>query len=54
LAEVALEQGILLSPGSMFSPNQQPSTRMRINVAAMTDPVVWDFLKSEIKARSAN
>ena len=54
LAEVALEQGILLSPGSMFSPNQQPSTRMRINVAAMTDPVVWEFLKSEIKARSAN
>ena len=54
LAEVAMEQGIMLSPGSMFSPNQQPSTRMRINVAAMTDPVVWDFLKHEIKARSTN
>ena len=54
LAEAALEQGILLSPGSMFSPNQQPSTRMRINVAAMTDPVVWEFLKNEIKARSMN
>jgi len=54
LAEAALEQGILLSPGSMFSPNQQPSTRMRINVAAMTDPVVWEFLKVEIKARSTN
>lgn len=52
LAEAALEKGILLSPGSMFSPNQQPSTRMRINVAAMTDPVVWEFLKDEIKARS--
>ncbi len=54
LAEFALEQGILLSPGSMFSPNQQPSTRMRINVAAMTDPVVWEFLRNEIKARSSN
>ena len=51
LAESALEQGILLSPGSMFSPSQQPSTRMRINVAAMTDPVVWTFLEKEIKAR---
>jgi len=54
LAETALEQGILLSPGSMFSPNQQPSTRMRINVAAMTDPLVWEFLEREIKTRSTN
>ena len=54
LAETALEQGILLSPGSMFSPNQQPSSRMRINVAAMTDPLVWQFLKDEIKQRSTN
>jgi len=54
LAEAALEQGILLSPGSMFSPDQRPSSRMRINVAAMTDPLVWDFLKQEIRARSAN
>ncbi len=51
LAETALERGILLSPGSMFSPSQQPSHRMRINVAAMTDPAVWEFLKSEIRAR---
>jgi DNA-binding transcriptional MocR family regulator len=49
LAEAALEQGILLAPGSMFSPNQQPSTRMRINVAAMTDPAVWEFLKKSSK-----
>ena len=51
LAETALEQGILLAPGSMFSPNQQPSTRMRINVAAMTDPAVWAFLARQIAAR---
>jgi hypothetical protein len=38
----------------MFSPNQQPSTRMRINVAAMTDPLVWEFLEREIKTRSTN
>ena len=54
LAEAALEQGILLSPGSMFSPNQQPSSRMRINVAAMTDPLVWAFLETEIQSRRRN
>lgn len=53
LAEAALEQGILLAPGSMFSPDQQSSTRMRINVAAMTDPLVWKFLEKECRARSA-
>ncbi len=52
MAESALEQGILLSPGSMFSPCQLASTRMRINVAAMTDPLVWQFLKDAIKAKS--
>ena len=52
LAEAAIEQGILLSPGSLFSPTQEPSTRMRINVAAMTDPLVWEFLTQAIKAKS--
>lgn len=45
LTEQALEQGYLLSPGSLFSPNQLPSTRMRINIASMSDPGVWDFLE---------
>jgi DNA-binding transcriptional MocR family regulator len=49
LAEKALEQGILLAPGSLFSPNQLPSSRMRINIAAMSDPGVWDFLEKEIR-----
>ncbi|MDO9192709.1 MAG: PLP-dependent aminotransferase family protein [Undibacterium sp.] len=49
LTEKALEQGILLAPGSLFSPNQLPSTRMRINIAAMSDPGVWEFLEKEIK-----
>ncbi|MDB5839594.1 MAG: PLP-dependent aminotransferase family protein [Herminiimonas sp.] len=45
LAEQAMEQGFLLAPGSLFSPNQLPSTRMRINVATMSDPGVWRFLE---------
>ncbi len=48
LTEKAMEQGFLLAPGSLFSPNQLPSTRMRINIAAMSDPGVWEFLQKEV------
>ncbi len=50
LTEKALAEGILLAPGSLFSPNQLPSTRMRLNVAAMQDARVWQFLEREIGA----
>ena len=49
LTEKAIEQGYLLAPGSLFSPSQLPSTKMRINIAAMSDPGVWEFLKREIR-----
>jgi DNA-binding transcriptional MocR family regulator len=49
LTEKALEKGILLAPGSLFSPHQLPSTHMRINVAAMSDSSVWDFFEKELK-----
>jgi DNA-binding transcriptional MocR family regulator len=48
LTEKAMEQGYLLAPGSLFSPNQLPSTRMRLNVASMTDSGVLRFLEKEI------
>lgn len=51
LAEQAMAQGYLLAPGSLFSPHQLPSTRMRINVAAMTDPGLWRFLERAIGTR---
>ncbi|QRX82111.1 PLP-dependent aminotransferase family protein [Glaciimonas sp. PAMC28666] len=47
LAEKAAAQGFMLAPGALFSPNQLPSTRMRINVAAMSDPGIWRFLEQE-------
>jgi DNA-binding transcriptional MocR family regulator len=50
LAEQAMAEGLLLAPGSLFSPSQLPSTRMRLNVAAMQDPLVWQFLEREIGA----
>jgi DNA-binding transcriptional MocR family regulator len=49
LAEKAMAQGLLLAPGSLFSPNQLPSTRMRINVSSMADPVIWRFLEQELR-----
>jgi DNA-binding transcriptional MocR family regulator len=49
MTERAMAQGLLLSPGSLFSPKQLPSTRMRLNVAAMQEPAVWRFLERELK-----
>lgn len=49
LTEKALTEGILIAPGSLFSPNQLPSTHMRLNVAAMSDQGVWDFLERELR-----
>ena len=49
LTERAMAQGLLLAPGSLFSPKQLPSTRMRLNVAAMQEPAVWRFLERELQ-----
>lgn len=51
LTERAMAEGLLLAPGSLFSPSQLPSTRMRVNVAAMQEPRVWTFLARELAAR---
>ncbi|NVD97143.1 PLP-dependent aminotransferase family protein [Massilia sp. BJB1822] len=48
LTERALSENLLLAPGSLFSPNQLPSSRLRLNVAAMQDPAVWRFLQREL------
>jgi DNA-binding transcriptional MocR family regulator len=48
LAAKAMEQGLLLAPGSLFSPSQLPSTRMRLNVAAYEDARLWDFLSAAV------
>jgi DNA-binding transcriptional MocR family regulator len=54
LTERASAEGLLLAPGSLFSPQQLPSTRMRLNVAAMQDAAVWRFLERELpRARAA-
>lgn len=48
LTERAMGEGLLLAPGSLFSPSQLPSTRMRLNVATTQEPSVWKFLEREL------
>jgi DNA-binding transcriptional MocR family regulator len=48
MTEKAMAQGFLLAPGSLFSPSQLPSTKMRINVASMSDPGIWRFFEQEL------
>ena len=50
LTEKAMAEGVLLAPGSLFSPNQLPSTRMRLNVAALQEPAVWGFFERVLGA----
>jgi len=38
LAAAGHEAGFLLTPGSLFSPQQSPSTMMRFNIANCGDP----------------
>ncbi|HEY4318137.1 MAG TPA: PLP-dependent aminotransferase family protein [Herbaspirillum sp.] len=52
LAEKAMAEGYLLAPGSLFSPNQLPSTFMRINVASMEDAGIFGFLERELGCAS--
>jgi DNA-binding transcriptional MocR family regulator len=39
LAEICSTHGLLLAPGSLFSPRQEPSTWMRMNVTTSLDDV---------------
>jgi DNA-binding transcriptional MocR family regulator len=48
LAAEAMQQGLVLAPGSLFSPDQLPSTRMRLNVAALDDSPFWHLLATAL------
>lgn len=52
LAEKALAEGYLLAPGALFSPTQLPSTRMRVNIANLSDIGLLRFLEREISKAS--
>ncbi len=44
LAAAGHEAGFLLAPGSLFSPQQSPSTMMRFNIANCSDPALAGML----------
>jgi DNA-binding transcriptional MocR family regulator len=49
LAEKAMGEGVLLAPGSLFSPRQLPSTFTRLNIATMQDAAILRFFERELK-----
>jgi len=56
LAAAGHEDGFLLTPGSLFSPQQSPTTWMRFNVANCADPALpaflTDYLESVVRRAS--
>jgi DNA-binding transcriptional MocR family regulator len=46
LAQVMLDQGILIAPGSLFHARPRPTTLMRINFAAGQDARFWRHLRA--------
>ncbi|MBK1685261.1 PLP-dependent aminotransferase family protein [Rhodoferax fermentans] len=48
LAALALEAGYLLAPGALFSPQQSPSTFMRMNIATSQNPAVLKWLETTL------
>ena len=49
LAYRSIEQGVILAPGSLFSPSQTPNAWMRFSVAASNHPRVLKFLESAMR-----
>jgi len=44
LARAAVDQGLLLAPGTLSSPTQAPSSMMRFSVAMADSPSAWETL----------
>ena len=54
LAAMGLEAGYLLAPGAIFSPQQTPSTWMRINIATSHNPAMLKWMAKTLdQLRSA-
>ncbi len=48
LAALALEAGYLLAPGALFSPQQAPSTWLRMNIATCQNPAMLKWLATAL------
>jgi DNA-binding transcriptional MocR family regulator len=52
LARDAAAHGLLLAPGTLFSPTQMPSTHIRFSVAMAEQPEAWRILAQLLSARA--
>jgi len=52
LARMAAEQGVLLAPGMLFSPEQAPSSMLRVSVGALENGEGWSALKRVLRGES--
>ena len=53
VARVALEEGVVLAPGNVFSVAQTASSHLRFNVAQCADPRVFTVLARAIRQAAA-
>jgi DNA-binding transcriptional MocR family regulator len=53
LAARAIERGVVLAPGSVFSPSRQWTRFLRINIAQSISPRLTEVLTAEMKRKSA-
>lgn len=51
LARRAVPHGLLLAPGVLFSPQQAPSTMLRLSVPMMDQPETWEILTDLLRGR---
>lgn len=49
MASAAAAKGIMLAPGNLFRPHQEPTHWMRFNAAACDDPAVFVFLRDAMR-----
>jgi DNA-binding transcriptional MocR family regulator len=49
IARHALDKGVVLAPGDVFSPSRTASSYLRFNVAQSTDPAVFTVLQEAMK-----
>ncbi|ODU62621.1 MAG: hypothetical protein ABT05_07320 [Lautropia sp. SCN 66-9] len=49
VAQAMLDRGYLMAPGSLFLPDQRPSSWMRLNIATSTNPAMIEQLDASLQ-----
>jgi len=54
VATLATRENIMLAPGNLFRPYQEPSSWLRFNVAHCNDDRIFDFLKRQVGMKATS